>query len=151
MPLDEGTDAPTVTAPNQDGTDVTLEFDEPTALYFYPRDDTPGCTIEANQFQREYDTYRDAGVDVYGVSTDDVDSHQSFCEAEGLEFDLLADPDGEIAAAFDVDVQGGAAARTTYFLVDGEVQAVYEGVNPDGHAREVLQDALENGLVTLPE
>ncbi|GAB3678146.1 peroxiredoxin [Halopiger thermotolerans] len=151
MPLDDGDDAPTVRAPNQDGDEIALEFDEPTVLYFYPCDDTPSCTIEANQFQREYDTYRDAGVDVYGVSTDDIDSHRSFCEAKGLEFDLLADPDGEIAAAFDVDVQGGAAARTTFVLADGEVQAVYERVDPNGHARDVLQDALEDGLVTLPE
>ena len=151
MTLDDGADAPTVSAPNQDGEEITLAFDEPTVLYFYPRDDTPGCTIEANQFQRELETYRDAGVEIYGVSTDDVDSHRSFCEAEGLEFDLLADPDGEIADAFDVDLQGGAAARTTFFLADGEVKDVYEGVDPDGHAREVLQDALEEGLVTLPE
>ena len=151
MTLDDGADAPTVTAPNQDGEDVTLEFDEPTVLYFYPRDDTPGCSLEANQFQRELETYRDAGVSIYGVSTDDVDSHRSFCESEGLEFDLLADPDGEIADAFDVDLQGGAAARTTFFLADGEVKDVYEGVDPDGHAREVLQDALEEGLVTLPD
>ncbi|AEH35796.1 peroxiredoxin [Halopiger xanaduensis] len=151
MPLEIGDDAPSVAAQNQDGDDVRLEFDEPTVLYFYPRDDTPGCSIEANQFQREYETYRDAGVDVYGVSTDGVDSHRSFCEAEGLEFDLLADPDGAVAAAFDVDVRGGAAARTTFFLADGKVQAVYESVDPDGHAREVLQDALEDGRATLPE
>ena len=151
MPLSEGADAPTVTAPTQDGDDVSLSFDEPTVLYFYPKDDTPGCTIEANQFQRERETYRDAGVDVYGVSTDDVESHRSFCESEGLEFDLLADPDGEVADAFDVELQGGTTPRTTFFLADGEVQAVYEGVDPDGHARDVLMDALEDGLVTLPE
>ncbi|WP_226483116.1 peroxiredoxin [Natrinema amylolyticum] len=152
MPLAAGDDAPTVTAPNQDGEDVSLAFEEPTVLYFYPKDDTPGCTIEANQFQRERETYRDAGVDVYGVSTDDVESHRSFCESEGLEFDLLADPDGEIADAFDVELRdSGVTSRTTFVLADGEVQAVYEGVDPDGHAREVLLDALDDGLVTLPE
>ena len=151
MPLDVGDDAPTVTAPNQDGEEVSLSFEEPTVLYFYPKDETPGCTIEANQFQRERETYRDAGVDVYGVSADDVDSHRSFCDAEGLEFDLLADPDGEIAAAFDVDLRDGKTARTTFLLADGEVESVYESVDPDGHAREVLLDALDDGLVTLPE
>lgn len=151
MALTAGNDAPTVTARNQDGEEVTLEFEEPTVLYFYPRDDTPGCTTEATQFQRELETYHDAGVSVYGVSTDDVASHESFCESEGLEFDLLADPDGEIAAAFGVDVQSGAAARTTFFLGDGEVAAAYENVDPDGHARQVLLDALEDGRVTLPE
>ncbi|MXV62658.1 redoxin domain-containing protein [Natronorubrum sp. JWXQ-INN-674] len=151
MTLEEGTDAPTVTAPNQNGEEITLEFDDPTVLYFYPKDDTPGCTIEANQFQRERESYADAGVDVYGVSTDDVDSHDAFCEQEGLEFDLLADPEAELAAAFGVDVQGGTTARTTFVLADGEVKAVYENVDPDGHARDVLFDALEDGLVSLPE
>ena len=153
MALETGADAPTVTAPNQDGETVTLTFEEPTVLYFYPKDDTPGCTVEANQFQRELETYRDAGVSVYGVSVDDVDSHAAFCEQEGLEFDLLADPDGEVADAFDVDRRGGdgPTARTTFVLADGEVQAVYENVDPDGHAREVLFDALEADLVTLPE
>jgi peroxiredoxin Q/BCP len=152
MPLAPGDDAPAVTAPNQDGDDVTLAFEEPTVVYFYPKDDTPGCTIEATQFQRELETYRDAGVDVYGVSIDDVDSHRSFCESEGLEFDLLADPDAEIADAFAVELRdSGVTTRTTFLLADGEVQAVYEGVDPDGHARDVLMDALEDGLVTLPE
>ena len=151
MPLTAGDDAPTVTAPTQDGETVSLAFAAPTVLYFYPKDDTPGCTVEATQFQREREAYADAGVDVYGVSTDSVDSHRSFCEAEGLEFDLLADPDATIAEAFDVDLRNGKTVRTTFLLADGEVQAVYEGVDPDGHAREVLLDALEDGLVTLPE
>jgi len=82
MPLAAGDDAPTVTARNQDGEEVSPAFEEPTVVYFYPKDDTPGCTVEANQFQRERETYRDAGVDVYGVSVDDVDSHRSFSESE---------------------------------------------------------------------
>jgi thioredoxin-dependent peroxiredoxin len=151
MALTAGDNAPTVTARNQDGEEVALEFEEPTVLYFYPRDDTPGCTTEANQFQRELETYHDAGVAVYGVSTDDVASHESFCESEGLEFDLLADSDGELADAFGVEVRDGAAARTTFFIGDGEVKAAYENVDPDGHARQVLLDALEDGRVTLPE
>ncbi|MFB1066129.1 peroxiredoxin [Natrinema sp. H-ect4] len=152
MPLAAGDDAPTVTARNQDGEEVSPAFEEPTVVYFYPKDDTPGCTVEANQFQRERETYRDAGVDVYGVSVDGVDSHRSFSESEGLEFDLLADPDAEIADAFDVERRdSGVTTRTTFVLADGEVQAVYEGVDPDGHARDVLLDALDDGLVTLPE
>lgn len=151
MVLETGNDAPEITAPNQDGETVSPAFDEPTVVYFYPRDDTPGCTVEANQFQREYDTYQDAGVNVYGVSTDDVDSHRDFCEAEGLEFDLLADPEGDLADRFGVDHSGGAAARTTFFLEEGEVKAVYENVDPNGHARDVLEDALKAGRVTLSE
>ncbi|AHG00577.1 peroxiredoxin [Halostagnicola larsenii XH-48] len=151
MVLETGDEAPEVTAPNQDGETVSPAFDDPTVVYFYPRDDTPGCTIEATQFQREHDAYQDAGVDVYGVSTDGVDSHREFCEAEGLEFDLLADPEGDLADRFGVDHSGGAAARTTFFLADGEVKSVYENVDPDGHARDVLGDALEDGSVTLSE
>jgi len=118
-------------------------------LYFYPRDDTPGCTTEAEQFDAELESYRDAGVSVYGVSTDDVESHEAFAETYELRFDLLADPEAEIADAFGVDTSRGAAERTTFVLADGEVKAVYDGVNPDGHAREVLADMLDEGLVAL--
>jgi len=155
MPLQEGDPAPSVSARNQDGATVEPAFDEPTVVYFYPKDDTPGCSIEANQFQAELETYRDAGVAVYGVSLDDVDSHRAFADGEALEFDLLADPDGDLAAAFDVDlreIQGHQVTnRTTFVLADGEVKAVYRGVDPDGHARAVLGDLLDDGLATLPE
>jgi peroxiredoxin Q/BCP len=86
---------------------------------------------------------------VFGVSTDDVESHERFAEKYELRFDLLADPEGEIADAFGVDTSRGAAARTTFVLADGEVQAVYDGVDPDGHARDVLADMLDDGLVSL--
>lgn len=155
MTLETGAATPTVRAENQDGETVELTFDEPTVLYFYPKDETPGCSLEARQFQTELATYRDAGVDVYGVSFDDADAHAAFCESEGLEFDLLADPEGEIAAAFDVErreVKGHTVtARTTFVCADGTVQAVYTGVDPDGHARTVLGDMLDDGLVSLPQ
>lgn len=156
MPLEVGSPAPSVSAHNQDGDRVEPNFEVPTVVFFYPRDETPGCTIEARQFQAELESYREAGVPVYGVSTDDVESHQSFCDAEGLEFDLLADPDGDLVEAFDVEVfdieeNHGAAARTTFVLADGEVQHVYDGVDPDGHARDVLGDILDDGLAELSE
>ncbi|WP_135854737.1 peroxiredoxin [Halorussus salinus] len=149
MTLETGADAPTVEATNQRGETIELDFSEPTVLYFYPRDDTPGCTTEAEQFDAELEGYRDAGVSVVGVSTDDVASHEEFAEKYELRFDLLADPEGELADAFDVDTSRGAAPRTTFVLADGEVKAVYEGVDPDGHAREVLNDMLDADLVTL--
>lgn len=150
MPLEPGTDAPSVTAPNQHGEELRLAFDEPTVLYFYPEDGTPGCTTEATQFTRELDTYREAGVAVYGVSTDTVDSHAAFACDQGIEFDLLADPDGEVAAAFDVERRSsGETERTTFVLVDGAVYDVYTGVKPDGHARDVLGDLLDAGVVDL--
>jgi peroxiredoxin Q/BCP len=149
MTLEPGADAPTIEAENQRGETVALDFEEPTVLYFYPRDDTPGCTTEAEQFDAELESYRDAGVSVFGVSTDDVESHEAFAEKYELRFDLLADPEGEIAAAFGVDTSRGAAARTTFVLADGEVEAAYDGVDPDGHARDVLGDMLDDGLVAL--
>lgn len=149
MTLQPGDPAPEVEAQNQDGETVALDFQDPTVLYFYPRDDTAGCTVEANQFQRELDTYRDAGVAVYGVSVDGVDSHADFAADQGLEFDLLADPGGDVVEAFDVETRRGVAMRTTFVLADGEVRTVHEGVDPDGHAREVLSEMLDAGLAAL--
>lgn len=151
MPLEPGEPVPPVTAPTQDGERVTLEFDEPTVLFFYPEDGTPGCTTEANQFDREFETYREAGVAVYGISTDDVESHAAFAESEDLDVTLLADPDGKVAEAFGVEVTNGAAARTTFVLAGGQVCGLYEGVRPDGHARNVMMDMLNEGLVELEE
>ncbi|MFC7132231.1 MULTISPECIES: peroxiredoxin [Salinibaculum] len=151
MVLDTGEPVPQVTATNQDGDRVTVDFVAPTVLYFYPRDDTPGCTTEATQFDAELDAYREAGVAVYGVSTDDADSHRTFADAHDLDVELLADPDGKIADAFGVDTTDGAATRTTFVCARRQVCGLYERVHPDGHARNVLFDILDIGLATLPE
>jgi peroxiredoxin Q/BCP len=148
--LEAGDPAPDVEAPNQHGESVTPDFEAPTVLYFYVEDDTPGCSTQAEQFSREADAYADAGVTVYGVSTDDVDSHRAFAESEGIDYDLLADPDGDVCAAFGVPRDhGGRAERTTFVLADGEIQRVYTGVSADGHARDVLLEMLDDGLVSL--
>lgn len=149
MPLTPGDPAPAAAAPNQAGEPVELSFDEPTVLFFYPRDGTPGCTTEARQFTAERATYDEAGVEAYGVSTDDVEAHADFAAEEGLGVTLLADPDGELAQAFGVPVENGRAARTTFVLADGEVNRVYQDVRPDGHARRVLEDLLADGLAEL--
>ncbi|PSP82212.1 peroxiredoxin [Halobacteriales archaeon QS_1_68_17] len=151
MTLSPGDSVPAVTATNQHGETVELSFADPTVLFFYPKDDTPGCTTEACQFDTELSTFREAGVAVYGVSTDDVESHEAFAAKHGLGYDLLADPDGELVAAFDVDASGGRADRTTYVLADGEVKRVYTGVRPDGHAREVGLDLFDDGLAKFPD
>lgn len=150
MTLAVGDPAPAISAPNQDGNIVELSFEEPTVLYFYPRDDTPGCTTEACQFNEELDTYRAAGLTVYGVSTDDVDSHADFATDYGLEFDLLADPNGEIAGQYGVAIDRGTAARTTYVLAESVVKSVYTSVNPSGHAKEVFMDLVDEGLIEAP-
>lgn len=149
MPLAEGSEVSPIRAQNQAGETVKVSFEEPTVLYFYPRDNTPGCTTEACQFNEELETYDEAGVRVVGVSTDEVSSHASFADEHGIEFDLLADPDGEIAEQFGVNVERGRADRVTFVVVDGEIEAVYTGVKPDGHARTVLMEMIEDGVVNL--
>jgi peroxiredoxin Q/BCP len=141
--LEAGDAAPEVTAPNQHGETVTLGFDEPTVVYFYPKDFTGGCTIEANEFEEHLPAFEGAGIHVYGVSMDDAETHADFAEEEGISFDLLADTEGEVAAAFGVDTDEGYTPRLTFLLADGEVVAVYdpELADPSGHAPEVLEDA----------
>jgi len=139
--LDVGDLAPEISARNQDDETVTPAFDEPTVVYFYPRDGTPGCTLEAQQFRDHHDAFRDIATTVYGVSTDTVGDHAEFAAEEDLPFDLLADPDGEVAAAFGLDASEGFVERVTFVLAGGEVVAVVDAdnVNPDGHAADVLK------------
>jgi peroxiredoxin Q/BCP len=143
--LEIGDAAPEVSAPNQHGETVTLEFSGPTVVYFYPKDFTGGCTIEANDFEEHLPEFESADVPVYGVSMDDVESHADFAEEEGVTFELLADPEGEVADAFGVDTDEGYTDRVTFLLNDGEVVATYdpELADPEGHANEVLADARE--------
>jgi len=137
-----GDPAPEISATNQHGETVTPDFQEPTVVYFYPKDFTGGCTIEANEFQDVLPEYRDAGITVYGVSMDDRESHADFADEHGLEFELLADPEGTVAAAFGLDTSEGYTERLTFALADGEVVATYdpEMAEPTGHAREVLDE-----------
>ena len=148
--LEAGDPAPDVEARNQHGESVAPAFEDPTVVYFYVEDGTPGCATQADQFTREADAYDDADVEVYGVSTDDVDSHREFAAEHDVPYDLLADPDGDLCEAFGVprDHQG-RAERTTFVLDDGEVKAVYAGVSADGHARDVLLDMMDDGLASL--
>jgi peroxiredoxin Q/BCP len=150
MVLEPGERAPDIAADNQWGDRVRPDFASPTVLYFYPKDDTPGCTTEARQFEERYEQYGEYDVSVYGVSTDGVDSHCDFAQAEDLSFDLLADPDGRIAEAFGVDMVDGRPRRTTFVIAQNKVLGLYEGVRPDGHANDVLRDLSEAGLLRTP-
>ena len=147
MALVPGDSVPDVVAQNQHGERVRPDFATPTVLYFYPKDDTPGCATEARQFEDEADRYKQYGVSVYGVSTDDVESHREFADSEALSFDLLAVPEGNIADAFGVELVNGHASRTTFVLAHNQVVGLYEGVRPDGHATDVLRDLGETGLL----
>ena len=141
--LESGDPAPDVTARNQDGESVTPDFTELTVVYFYPKDFTGGCTIEAADFQAALPEFRGLGVAVYGVSMDDADTHADFAEEEGVQFDLLADQDGTVASAFGVPTDGGHTDRVTFLVGGGEIVATYDPAlaDPAGHAREVLADA----------
>ncbi|MDP3275878.1 MAG: peroxiredoxin [Deltaproteobacteria bacterium] len=111
----------------------------PLVLYFYPRDETPGCTIEAHGFRDSAADFAAAGADVAGVSTDNTSSHSAFAAGHQLGFALVSDPDATLAAAFGVRVRMGFAQRVT-FVIDrsGHVRRVFESVTPEGHATEVL-------------
>lgn len=113
-------------------------------LYFYPMDDTPGCTLEACAFRDHKDALDELGVRVLGVSTDDITSHRVFAEKHGLNFDLLADPDGLVTARFGVRAPvGGIALRISYLVDDeGVIRKVYPKVDVKAHARQIADDYL---------
>lgn len=107
-------------------------------VYFYPRDDTPGCTVEGKEFRELHDQFLALDCAVIGVSTDSADSHRAFAEKHGLSFTLLADTSGALARAFGV-LNGTIAARATFVLDrDGRVVRSFFNVSPRGHAQQVL-------------
>ncbi len=114
-----------------------------TVLYFYPKDDTPGCTKEACAFRDRMGDYGEAGIRVYGVSLDSPESHREFREKYDLNFPLLTDEDGRAAEALGVLRENGAVANRVTFLLapDGNVAKVYPEVSPETHADEILADA----------
>lgn len=140
MPLSIGDSAPNFTAKDTNGNTVSLSSyaGKPVVIYFYPKDDTPGCTKQACSFRDNYAQYLSKGIAVFGVSMDDQLSHQKFTEKYGLPFPLLVDTDGALTKAFDVD-GGGRSKRVTY-LIDGsgKIGQVYTTVNTETHATDVL-------------
>ncbi len=138
----EGQPAPEVTLTLEDGSSRALSSLRGTAvaLYFYPKDETPGCTIEAQEMRDLHDEVTKAGVTVLGVSTQDAASHRAFIEKERLPFHLVADTSGEVARAFGVALTLGFASRDTVLIgPDGVVRKVFRKVSPKGHAAEVLR------------
>lgn len=142
MTLAVGTKAPTFTTQDTSGKTVSLEnyAGKNVVLYFYPKDDTPGCTKEACSFRDNYSAYQTKDVAVLGVSMDDVASHQKFTEKFNLPFPLLADTNGAIAKAYGVD--GGGYAKRVTFVIDGSgsIAKVYDSVKTDTHASDILAD-----------
>jgi peroxiredoxin Q/BCP len=146
QPPATGTQAPAFTLPSQEGSQVSLDQFKGkwVVLYFYPKDFTQGCTIEAHNFQRDIDKYTQVNAAIVGVSVDDVDSHKSFCTKEGLNFKLLADPSHKVVQEYGsiMEYNGMTLAARNTFLIDptGVIRKVYVKVSPQGHSQEVLAD-----------
>lgn len=140
MTLAVGTDAPAFTVKDTNGNTVSLsDFAGKTVvLYFYPKDDTPGCTKQACSFRDSMSDYQNKDVVVLGVSADDEASHQQFTQKYNLNFPLLADTDKSLIQAYDVD-GGGYAKRVTY-VIDGNGKVIHVdgSVNTSSHAGDVL-------------
>lgn len=111
-------------------------------LYFYPKDFTGGCTMEAHNFQRDLEKYEQAHAVILGVSVDNTESHKSFCAKEGLHFKLLSDPDAQVSTQYGsvMEYQGTKLSSRNTFIVDpeGKIAKVFVKVNPTSHSEEVL-------------
>jgi thioredoxin-dependent peroxiredoxin len=146
--ISEGTPAPDFELTSDSGESVKLSAlrGRPVVLYFYPKDDTPGCTTEACEFRDAYDVFRERGAEVLGVSPDDVTSHEKFKTKYELPFTLLADPDHEVAEKYGVWGEKKYAGKTymginrSTFIIDadGNVAHAMLGIKPAGHAEKVL-------------
>ncbi len=107
-------------------------------LYFYPRDFTSGCTLEARRFQQDLPEYQSRNAQILGVSVDDVDSHAEFCDSEGLKFPLLADTDGNLSKTYGSWLSGMSLRHTYLIDPEGVLRASFLGVRPSIHSQEVL-------------
>ena len=146
--IEEGKPAPDFELESDSGEAVKLsDFrGRPVVLYFYPKDDTPGCTTEACEFRDAYGVFRERGAEVLGVSPDDVTSHGKFKSKYELPFTLLADPDHEVAEKYGVWGERSSFGKTSMgitrstFIIDpeGNVARAMLGIKPAGHADQVL-------------
>lgn len=147
--LEKNQVAPGFTTPNQNNDMISLsdfKGDKNVVLYFYPKDDTPGCTIEANQFTELAEEFAKLDTVILGVSKDGCESHKAFIEKFGLKVDLLADTSGELCDAYGVwqekeknGVKKMGIVRSTFVVdIKGNLVEVIYGVTPDGHAQAML-------------
>ena len=144
-----GQKAPNFRLPDEEGHPVSLSDykGKPVVLYFYPKDDTPGCTKEACNFRDDYEAYRAAGVEILGVSPDPPDSHSDFKQKYDLPFPLLADESNEVCETYGVWTRKKfrgreymGVNRTTFAIdEDGNISHVFRNVDPAEHSAEVLE------------
>jgi thioredoxin-dependent peroxiredoxin len=141
MALSVGAKAPDFNVKDTNGNTVVLSsfLGQKVVMYFYPKDDTPGCTKQACSFRDNYATYLQKGITVLGVSQDDEAAHQAFTSKFSLPFPLLADVGGAISKAYDVDA-GGYAKRVTYVIDEnGSIAHVDDAVSTATHADDILK------------
>ncbi|HEV7425555.1 MAG TPA: peroxiredoxin [Thermoanaerobaculia bacterium] len=145
-PPAEGTAAPKFNLPSQDSPSVSLDQFKGkwVVLYFYPKDFTGGCTLEAHNFQRDIAKYEAKNAVIVGVSVDSAESHKGFCAKEGLNFKLLADTEHTVSTTYGstMSYQGNTMSARNTFLIDphGVIRKVYLKVKPPMHSDEVLAD-----------
>ncbi len=140
-PLAAGAPAPDVTFALATGEQLALTSlrGKPVVVYFYPKDDTPGCTVEAQEIRDLYEQLKRSGAVVIGVSTDAADSHRAFAEKHQLPFLLASDEQGKLAQAFGVPLKNGRASRVSFVIgADGRIKRSFPQVTPKGHAAELL-------------
>ena len=141
-----GQQAPSFTLPSQDGTPISLDSFKGkwVVLYFYPKDKSSGCTIEAHNFQRDQDKFTQQNAVILGVSVDTADSHRQFCTKENLTFRLLADPSAGVVKDYGSLAKLGPLkiAKRNTFLIDptGKIVKVWTGVEPRTHSEEVVAE-----------
>ena len=138
-----GQDAPEFSAVDQTGATLTLSAlkGKPVVLYFYPMDETAGCTKEATSFRDAWKDFEKAGVVVIGVSSDSMDSHRLFAKNHDLPFHLVSDSEIKMAKAYGVPVRLGFYSRQTFLIgADGKVKKIYRDVDPSKHPADVLAD-----------
>jgi thioredoxin-dependent peroxiredoxin len=144
-----GSPAPTFSLPSQEGGQVSLDQFKGkwVVLYFYPKDFTAGCTIEAHNFQRDIDKYTQKNAVIVGVSADTVDSHKGFCAKEGLNFKVLSDTNHDVSQKYGsvMEINNMTLSARNTFLVDpsGVIRKEYIKVNPADHSTQVLADLSE--------
>ena len=147
MAAEIGKRFPDFSLQNQEGNTVKLDdyAGKWLVLYVYPKDDTPGCTIQGKSFTASKQDFDDANIAIAGVSADDVESHKNFCNKFAFTIDLLADPNHELLSAAGVgqsDYKGTMYWNRTSFVIDpeGTLRKIYEKVNPEGHEQVLLED-----------
>jgi len=139
----ENSPAPDFTLPDQNGDELTLSSlrGQWVVVYFYPKDDTPGCTVESCAFRDAHEAFTDAGVRVIGISSDDVDSHRAFADKHGLPFTLLADTEGAARSAYGVPKTLGLLPGRVTYVIDpsGVVRRKFSSqFKPKKHIDEAL-------------